>query len=343
MKFFWWVLLVMMSSRGMAKEPEKLAILEPIPLRSYLLQTHPDLSFAEAFSETGGKVFILYKGATPADRKIALKDVVILKTSNAILTFDKYPVGFISRSPTAERTLDSLCSLEFKEACKLEIAKGGKITLSLNKPAFTETMPPMNYSEKRIGKLPPRKSIPQCNPPHCCGEPDGCDFVRDTWGGVSFRETCNSHDRCYYTIGTSAASCNETFKNDLLDDCKEGTKICSLGVCIRDPIREAACVSWATAEVLAVILAQGEVYADAQIKQKKYEEANSCSSVPKEIPDIACPSAVFKSETCPEGIKGASCKITSCPGGLEVNYYYICNGTAWEAAPGGGSTGRPCQ
>jgi hypothetical protein len=88
MKLVWWVLLVMMSSLGNAKEPEKLTILEPIPLRSYLLQTNPDLSFAEAFSETGGKVYILYRGPTAADRTIAVKDVVILKTSDAILTIE---------------------------------------------------------------------------------------------------------------------------------------------------------------------------------------------------------------------------------------------------------------
>lgn len=197
----------------------------------------------------------------------------------------------------------------------------------------------MNYSEKRIGKIALNRDLPQCNPPHCCGEPDGCDIVRDSWGGVNFKESCNSHDRCYYTVGTSPDSCNDSFRRDLLDDCKEGTKICTGGFCIRDPIRETACVTWATTQVLAVILAQGEVHSAAQSKQKKYESENSCSSVPKDL----CPGASVDGGFCPAGIKDSQCKVTKCPGGVEVDYIYTCDGTSWKLGPGGGSTGKSCR
>lgn len=333
------------SSSMFAKDVEKLSIIEPIPMRSYLLSKNQTLHFAEAFNETRGKVYILYSSPKPYTDKVDVTNVIILNLENSILSYseEKFPVGFVSKSPNAEKSLDSICSLEFEKGCKIEIAKNGQAVLKVNKDFYTQTIPPLKLPKKDLSRIKINRDVPQCNPPHCCGEPDGCEIVRDTWGPVSFKDSCDSHDRCYYTVGTSADGCNEQFKQDLLDDCKDGTKICVGGTCIRDPIREGLCVTWATAQVLGVIIAQPFLHPKAQDRQKDYEAKNSCSSIPKDFPEESCDSAAVDGGYCPSAVKGTQCKIIQCPGGLEVEYIYTCTGTSWKLGPGGGSTGKACR
>ena len=58
--------------------------------------------------------------------------------------------------------------------------------------------------------------------------PDGCsswnsdhpEWMKDTWGPVNFSGGCNTHDKCYYTLGSNWQSCNERFYSDLRAACE---------------------------------------------------------------------------------------------------------------------------
>ena len=62
-------------------------------------------------------------------------------------------------------------------------------------------------------------------------KPDGCSGyqspkeVRDTWGKVSFKSACDTHDRCYYTLKSSWKKCNKNFAGDLAKACRNDLRI----------------------------------------------------------------------------------------------------------------------
>lgn len=54
-------------------------------------------------------------------------------------------------------------------------------------------------------------------------KPGTYDEFRDFLGiKVSFRDACNAHDRCYYTLGSDPNLCNSQFKANLRKACHRG-------------------------------------------------------------------------------------------------------------------------
>jgi hypothetical protein len=59
-----------------------------------------------------------------------------------------------------------------------------------------------------------------------CSIPGGRPGEYDNFGSLgynfSFREPCNNHDRCYYTLGTDANDCNTRYRAELFQVCHNG-------------------------------------------------------------------------------------------------------------------------
>ena len=45
-------------------------------------------------------------------------------------------------------------------------------------------------------------------------------FIPDSWGGADFSDACKKHDRCYDTLGSSKSSCDDEFRANLRQECK---------------------------------------------------------------------------------------------------------------------------
>ncbi len=117
-------------------------------------------------------------------------------------------------------------------------------------------------------------------------KPDGCSSwsnnpqqFRDRWGPVNFRPACMAHDRCYYTLGTSEASCNNAFSRNLLSACRDGLRVCRnvarRRICTPpEPTYFSACSAFAGGMVTLVRAASRSVYRKAQDAQRKHE--NQC-------------------------------------------------------------------
>jgi hypothetical protein len=71
----------------------------------------------------------------------------------------------------------------------------------------------------------PNASFPYAQAPDACSGWTQNNQVRDTWGPVDFRDTCNKHDACYYTLGTTSSECNDTFLENLKRACYDGLQI----------------------------------------------------------------------------------------------------------------------
>lgn len=120
--------------------------------------------------------------------------------------------------------------------------------------------------------------------------PDGCSSwsdnprqFRDQWGPVDFTQACMAHDRCYYTLGTGEARCNDAFLRDLLAACKEDLRLCTrFGGRMRclpaDPASFSACSAFATGMVALVRAASPWVYREAQRSQRDHER--QCKTLP---------------------------------------------------------------
>jgi hypothetical protein len=127
--------------------------------------------------------------------------------------------------------------------------------------------------------------------------PDGCSSwsnnqqqVRDSWGPINFRPACDNHDRCYYTYGTSAETCNRKFAEELAAACDNGTKGCIEiqvpdNFCIpkchyhkerfcsnAEPTFE-LCLAFAAGMATAVTVTAPQFFADAQKAQKAHLDA----------------------------------------------------------------------
>ena len=269
-------LISMNSTNAFAiKKSDNLTIEKIYSIRSYLYKKlDPDqkspLAFAEAFDgQRKKKIYILYKISDAKKDNIGKRKVIPFELEGSYLVYKGYPVGYLSKLPDRSLGLDSLCSLEFKNSCQIRQLKN-RLKIKISPESFSKMV--TRTSTQPIEEKPIAGSMPTCSPPHCCGEPDGCDLVRDSWGGVSFKEACNAHDRCYYTVGSNVDNCNRDFRKGLLDDCKKGTLICVNGFCTRDPIRESACVNWALTKVLAVVATEKAFFEKAQKRQKSYEK-----------------------------------------------------------------------
>jgi hypothetical protein len=123
--------------------------------------------------------------------------------------------------------------------------------------------------------------------------PDGCSGwtstrqVRDNWGPVSFTGACNTHDKCYYTLGSNWNTCNERFYSDLRAACERDlrTSVRVPAPTLRDPLRTRRvdlppdpvrlppCYAIATSYYGVVQAGVAfDVFKDAQSKQKEYNE-----------------------------------------------------------------------
>ena len=136
----------------------------------------------------------------------------------------------------------------------------------------------------------PKAEYPYVQAPDACsGVTDGPNSnreIRDTWGPVDFRGACNTHDKCYYTVGSKWNTCNERFYSDLRAACERDLKISfnvpapTLTDPFRtrrvdgppDPVRLSACYTIASSYYVGV---QGGValgvFDKAQDKQTRYK------------------------------------------------------------------------
>lgn len=111
----------------------------------------------------------------------------------------------------------------------------------------------------------PHAQYPYAQAPNGCGPEGDESVIRDTYpGGVSFRAACNTHDVCYYTLGSNGNTCNEVFLQDLNRECRETFDLRSL-----DP-RYNLCLSTAATMYAAVKALQNEYFGKAQNLQSNY-------------------------------------------------------------------------
>ena len=69
----------------------------------------------------------------------------------------------------------------------------------------------------------PRAQFPYAQAPDGCSGISSPREVRDTWGSVNFTGACNTHDRCYYTLGQNSQACNSEFYDRLRAACERDT------------------------------------------------------------------------------------------------------------------------
>jgi hypothetical protein len=137
-----------------------------------------------------------------------------------------------------------------------------------------------------VNGIPSNAQFPKAEYPYSQA-PDGCSGwqstreVRDNWGPVSFTGPCNTHDKCYYTLGSNWNTCNERFYSDLRTACERDLRIPIKNPFTGkrtgkhlppDPARLSLCYSLATAYYGGVQtgVAFG-VFKDAQNLQRDYE------------------------------------------------------------------------
>jgi hypothetical protein len=107
-------------------------------------------------------------------------------------------------------------------------------------------------------------------------KPDGCSSwsnnpyqVRDSWGPVSFREACNEHDRCYYTLGTDPDDCNRRFCRHLSRACEK--RLGANGWMPASPLI-IPCYAIAASYCGAVKAVEDDTHEKAQDMQREWEQ-----------------------------------------------------------------------
>lgn len=130
----------------------------------------------------------------------------------------------------------------------------------------------------------PKAQYPYAQAPDACSgvtnRPDSNGEIRDTWGPVDFRGACNTHDTCYYRLGSNWNTCNERLYSDLRAACERDLRIAvrnplngKKGYLPPDPIRLSACYTIATGYYAGVQAGVGVgVFRKAQDLQKRYEQ-----------------------------------------------------------------------
>lgn len=130
----------------------------------------------------------------------------------------------------------------------------------------------------------PKAQYPYAQAPDACSgvtnRPDSNGEIRDTWGPVDFRGACNTHDTCYYRLGSNWNTCNERLYSDLRAACERDLRIAvrnplngKKGYLPPDPIRLSACYTIATGYYAGVQAGVGVgVFRKAQDLQKRYED-----------------------------------------------------------------------
>jgi hypothetical protein len=115
---------------------------------------------------------------------------------------------------------------------------------------------------------------------------NGCSIPGDTPGSgdtitlfnitISFADICNTHDRCYYTLGTRAWECNEAFTIGLRRHCEReisahalnGWDVVTFGASTATVLQ--TCYTKAKAMAVGVIGAQAICHPKAQRLQQEY-------------------------------------------------------------------------
>jgi hypothetical protein len=168
-----------------------------------------------------------------------------------------------------------------------------------------------NIAYADVGGIPynpdfPKAEYPYAQAPDACSgvtdRPDSNGEIRDTWGPVDFRGACNTHDKCYYTVGSNWNTCNERFYSDLRAACERDLRTSTRvpAPTLRDPLRTrrvdlppeparlSACYTIASGYYAGVQAGVGiGVFRKAQDKQRRYEAwvasvrnpSSSCVSV----------------------------------------------------------------
>jgi hypothetical protein len=124
---------------------------------------------------------------------------------------------------------------------------------------------------------------PYAKRPNGCSIPGGRPGEYDNFGSLgydfSFRDVCNRHDRCYYTLGTIGIQCNNDFTQGLFKVCKDGasqrlrpqdilTGGASRAIAIENCLRRAEWMSQAV--VTGGLPFPGNYHQEAQNKQRRY-------------------------------------------------------------------------
>jgi hypothetical protein len=155
-----------------------------------------------------------------------------------------------------------------------------------------------NYSDiafADVNGIPYSSDFPEAQYPYAKA-PNGCGpglftndrrEIRDTWGPVDFTGACNTHDKCYYTLGSNWNTCNERFYSDLRAACERDlrTSIRVPAPTLRDPfgtrrvdlppdpVRLTSCYAIATSYYGGVQAGVAfDVFKDAQNLQRRYEQ-----------------------------------------------------------------------
>lgn len=120
---------------------------------------------------------------------------------------------------------------------------------------------------------------PYAKRPNGCSIPGGRPGEYDNFGSLgynfSFREVCNRHDHCYYTLGTTPGQCNIPYAQDLIQVCEDGISqsLKPQDIASGGTSRAAAignCVARAEWMSKAVIAGQSQYHQEAQDKQARY-------------------------------------------------------------------------
>lgn len=128
----------------------------------------------------------------------------------------------------------------------------------------SESLPYYPYAKRPNGC-----SIPGAKP----GANDSINILNIN---ISFRDICDKHDKCYYTLGTTPWECNKPFEERLRARCEReisnhaitGVDILTGGTSRASIL--ATCYAKAESISLAVIGAQSDAHNNAQETQKKY-------------------------------------------------------------------------
>jgi hypothetical protein len=109
--------------------------------------------------------------------------------------------------------------------------------------AHSQQQPPAGLALLQVPEETPCPSGSEANftaadcPNGSCyaGEPNGCgsrsvrviaaEIVPERWpAGVDFTEACNTHDTCYFTLGSDKAQCDQAFLDALLAECDRAVR-----------------------------------------------------------------------------------------------------------------------
>lgn len=120
----------------------------------------------------------------------------------------------------------------------------------------------------------------------CGGEGWSGTAVRDSWGKVSFGDTCDNHDRCYMTLGSDLNACDDNFYKDARASCERDSYFRDpiFKKKVPDPATLSACYPIATSYYSAVRAVGWKWHQGAQQKAKRYNDVVQALSTVSDPP-----------------------------------------------------------